>query len=76
MENYNGAELKRLLIEVTKISASMQNMEKDIAELKRDYITRKEFEPVQRIVYGLVGLVLVAVVTALVALVVSGGGVP
>lgn len=33
-------------------------------------VTQKEFEPVKRIVYGAVGLILVAVIGALIALVV------
>lgn len=35
------------------------------------YVSKEEFEPVKKIVYGLVGLILVAVVGALVALVVG-----
>ena len=35
------------------------------------YVTKEQFEPVRNIVYGLVGLILVAVVGALVALVVG-----
>jgi len=33
------------------------------------YVTREEFEPIKKIVYGLVGLILVAVVGAVVSLV-------
>lgn len=39
-------------------------------KLENQYITRLEFEPIQKLVYGLVGLILVAVVGALVSLVV------
>ena len=35
------------------------------------YVTKEQFEPVRNIVYGLVGLILIAVVGALVALVVG-----
>lgn len=35
------------------------------------YVSKEEFEPIKKIVYGLVGLILVAVVGALVALVVG-----
>lgn len=35
--------------------------------IKNEHVTRAEFKPVRSIVYGLVGLILVAVFTALVA---------
>lgn len=35
-----------------------------------NYVKRDEFEPVQKVVYGLVGLVLVAVTSGMIALVV------
>lgn len=45
-------------------------------EIKEEFVTRVEFEPVRNVVFGLVALVLVAVVTALVAqVVVAKGGV-
>jgi hypothetical protein len=37
------------------------------------YVSKEEFEPIKKIVYGLVSLILIAVVGALVALVVGGG---
>jgi hypothetical protein len=48
----------------------------DVAEIKTKleghYVTKDEFEPVKKIVYGLVSVVLLAVVGALVALVIRG----
>jgi chaperonin cofactor prefoldin len=38
-------------------------------KLSSSYITKEEFEPIKRIVYGMVGLILVAVVGAMVSLV-------
>ena len=82
MPEYNGTqrEIKELLVQVTQMSTTLSNVEKDISELKKDlreqYVTRTEFEPVQRLVYGLVGLVLVAVVSALIGLVVIGQSIP
>ena len=46
-----------------EISAIRQKME-------ADYVTRTEFEPIRKIVYGMVSLILVAVVGALISLVV------
>ena len=37
--------------------------------LKGSYVTKEEFEPIKKIVYGLVGLILIAVVGALMGLV-------
>lgn len=36
-------------------------------QLKKDFITKEEFEPIRRIVYGLVGLMLTGVILALLA---------
>jgi len=38
------------------------------------YVTKEEFEPIKKIVYGVVSLILVAVVGAVVALVVGTNG--
>ncbi len=45
---------------------------KDIKEgLERNYVTQEAFEPIKRIVYGLVALILTAVVVALLALIIQ-----
>lgn len=41
-------------------------------KLSSHYVSKEEFEPVKKIVYGLVGLILVAVVGAVISLVVRG----
>lgn len=52
----------------------MKYMRQDISEIKNTvrhgYVTKEEFEPIKKIVYGLVGLILVSVVGAVVSLVV------
>jgi hypothetical protein len=51
--------------------AYMKNDIHDIkANVQQGYVTKDEFEPIKKIVYGLVGLILVAVVGALLSLVV------
>lgn len=40
-------------------------------KIDSNYVTRLEFEPVQKIVYGLVALVLTSVVSALILLVIK-----
>lgn len=56
------------------ISTDIAYIKSDVAEIRRmqqtNYVSHDEFEPIKRIVYGLVGLILVAVVGALVSLVV------
>jgi chaperonin cofactor prefoldin len=46
-----------------------EKLDKVDTKLSSSYITKEEFEPIKRIVYGMVGLILVAVVGALVSLV-------
>jgi len=40
-------------------------------KVSNNYVTKEEFEPIKKIVYGVVSLILVAVVGALVALVIG-----
>lgn len=44
------------------------------AQISSNYVTKDQFEPVRRLVYGVVGIILTAVIVALVALVVGGRG--
>ena len=47
----------------------------DVREIKEkmsaDYITREEFEPIKKLVYGTIGLVLTAVAIAVINLVIN-----
>jgi len=65
-----------ILIELTKQRIILERMQGDLKELKHEskeqFVTKSQFEPVQRLVYGMVGLVLVAVLTALLAIVIRG----
>lgn len=58
------------------VSSNISYIQKDIAEIKSDfkdmkgqYVTLDRFEPIQRLVYGLVTLMLVAIVGAILKLV-------
>lgn len=57
------------------IQTKLDYIQRDIAEIKasltEEYVIRKEFDPVKKIVYGLVSLILVAVVGSLVTIVVA-----
>lgn len=59
---------------IAVIANDMSYVKRDIAEIKETvahgYVTKDEFEPIKRLVYGLVGLILVGVVGALLSLVV------
>jgi hypothetical protein len=55
------------------IATKLDYIQRDIVEIKQklesEYVTQDEFEPVKKIVFGIVGVVLLAVIGALVALV-------
>lgn len=62
--------------EDSKLAVMANNIEyikRDIAEVKlkleRDYVTRNDFEPIRKIIYGIVSIMGVAVVGALMTLV-------
>lgn len=61
--------------EQSTIDVKLDYIQRDVADIKKrlddNYVTTQEFEPVKKIVYGLVALILVAVVGAVVALVIQ-----
>lgn len=64
-------DVKRIERTVEKISEKIDELKDELrAEVKDEYINNDKFEPVKLIVYGLVGLILVTVVSALLSLVV------
>lgn len=58
------------------IAKDIEQIQKDITEIKllitQNYVRREEFNPIQRIVYGIVTVVLTGVVGALLALILKG----
>ena len=65
-------------VQIAVIANNISHMAQDIVEIKaifvnmkNFYVTLDEFKPVRMIVYGMVGVVLLAVLGALVALVTS-----
>ena len=60
-------------IDIAVINANIIDIKEDVKDIKdkleRDYITVDQFDPVKKIVYGLVALILTSVVGALVALI-------
>lgn len=61
-------------INIDVIANDISYIKRDVIEIKtrleNNYVTREEFEPIKRLVYGLVSLILVSVVGAVLALVV------
>jgi ABC-type phosphate transport system permease subunit len=70
--DYNQASENRIIINYLK--DEIKALESRLALLdnknKEAYVTKSEYEPVRKIVYGIVSLVLVAFMTALIALVI------
>lgn len=64
-------EVKIALIQ-QDISYMKDKLDSVDVKVSTHYVSREEFEPIKKIVYGVVGLILVAVVGALVSLVVKG----
>jgi hypothetical protein len=56
------------------IATKIDYMQRDVAEIKSkldaEYVTQDQFEPVKKLVYGMVSIILVAVMGAIVALVI------
>lgn len=70
MRTTNGIETKVAVImeKMTNIESKVTSIEE---KLEGHYVTKEEFDPVKRIVYGLVSLLLSAIIVALVALVIK-----
>jgi hypothetical protein len=54
--------------DIVYIKDKLDNIEDQVGS---SYVTKEEFEPIKRVVYGVVGLILIAVMGGLVALVVK-----
>lgn len=56
------------------LANEMKHISRDVSDIKStlrgSYVTKDEFEPIKKIVYGLVGLILVTVVGGLMGLVI------
>jgi len=65
----NETKLAVIQNDIGYIKDTMKSLDQKVSS---HYVSKEEFEPIKKIVYGLVGLILVAVVGALVSLVVRG----
>ena len=59
---------------VALIAKDVEYIKKDVGDVKerleKSYVTREEFDPIKKLVYGIVGLVLTGVVGALLTLII------
>jgi thiosulfate reductase cytochrome b subunit len=66
----NQKELSKISGHVGILNQEMSDVKNEIQNFKQHYVKREEFSPIQKIVYTAVGVVLMAVLTALISLVV------
>jgi hypothetical protein len=64
----NDTDIQQLLLMVGEVNGNVKGIMRRLDHMERDYITRAEFDPVKKMVFGTVALILVAVVTAIVKL--------
>lgn len=69
--------LSRLEVKLASADATTQsrlsNIEKDIGEIKTEYVPLTRYTPVEKIVFGMCGLGLSALVLAVIGLVLTNG---
>jgi len=69
----------RLETQVAVMQETMSDIRSDVIEIKvkldSKYVTKEEFDPIKKLVYGVTGLILTTVIGALLALVIIKGGV-
>lgn len=74
-QSKNTSNISRINSDLIGIAKDISYISSDVKEIKEkmesNYVTKDQFEPVKNIVYGMVSLILLAVVGALVALVVN-----
>lgn len=68
----NSSDTTKIALIQQDISYMKDKLDNVDQKISTHYVSREEFEPIKKIVYGMVGLILVAVVGALVSLVVKG----
>lgn len=67
----NNNEQKNILeTAIEYIKRDITEIKDTLKEMRGDFVLQAEFRPVKMLVYGMVGLILMSVVTALMALVI------
>lgn len=68
-KGYSEAEVE-ILLTLNTLKKDVEVLKKFVETTPTDYVKRAEFEPIQRLVYGVVALILIAVMSGMVALVI------
>jgi hypothetical protein len=63
-------DIELLKKDLAGIQKGIDDIQKELVEIKGEKVSKDEFLPVQKIVYGFTSLILISVVTALIALVI------
>ena len=63
-------DIELLKKDLASIQKGIDDIQKELVEIKGEKVSKDEFLPVQKIVYGFTSLILISVVTALIALVI------
>ncbi len=62
-------------VKIAEMAKDIKYIKDEVDDIKKkmeaDYVTRQEFEPIKRFVYGLVTIVLVGVIGAILALIIK-----
>lgn len=70
MNAKESLEIRTALI-AKDVSYMKEKLDEVDGKLNSHYVTKEEFEPIKKVVYGLVSVILVAVVGAVVSLVIT-----
>lgn len=69
----NQSDETKLAVMDTKLDILTEKVTSMDDKVSKHYVSKEEFDPIKKIVYGLVSLILIAVVGALLALVINSG---
>jgi len=67
----NQKELNKISGHVAVLNQEMGDVKEEIKDFKVRYVKKEEFSPIQKIVYSIVGAILLAVLGALISLVIK-----
>ncbi len=68
----SNIQLGILLQSVDGLKEDIKDLKGEFSKLEKKFVTKVEFAPVKNIVYGMVGLFLVGIITAVLKLIISG----
>lgn len=72
LSNHNNADEVKLAVMQNDIQYIKETLNSVDSKVSNNYVTKSEFEPVRKVVYGLVAVIMLAFVGAVVSLVFRG----